>query len=109
MIDYYFNFLSNLVDSGHRLITLIVLSKYKGLFASDVVNFIPNTTRSGLVQYLTLIGYSSSSLVSTVLVHLKRGFLKNGFLKKGEQVCLQTELDFGIRLSKVTRLLEVLE
>ena len=38
---------------------LIVLSKSKELLASDVVNFIPNTSRSGLGKYLTLIGYSS--------------------------------------------------
>ena len=37
----------------------MVLSKYKELIASDVVNFIPNRTRSGLVKLLTLIGYSS--------------------------------------------------
>ena len=59
MIYYPLNFLSNLVDSRHRLITLIVLLKAKALLASDVVNFITNTTRSGLGQPLTLIGYSN--------------------------------------------------
>ena len=44
-----------------------------------------------------------SILVLTVLVHLKRNFLE-----KGEQVCVQTEYDFGLRLSKVTRLLAIL-
>ena len=53
------NFISNLVESRHRLITLIFLSKSKALLASDVVNFIPNTTRPDLGQLLTLIGYSS--------------------------------------------------
>ena len=57
IIDYPLTFLSNLVDSRHRLITLIVLLKSKALLASDVVKFIPNTARSGLVQSLTLIGY----------------------------------------------------
>ena len=41
--------------------------------------------------------------VLTVLDHISRGFLK-----KGEQVCFQTEFDFGLRLAKVTRLLEIL-
>ena len=59
MIDYPLTFLSNLVDSRHRLITLTVLLKSKALLTSDVVNFIPNTTRSGLEKLLTLIGYSS--------------------------------------------------
>ena len=59
MIDYPLDFISNLVESRHRLITLIVSPKSKALLASDVVNFIPNTTRSGLGQSLTLIGYSS--------------------------------------------------
>ena len=59
MFDYPLTFLSNLVDSIHRLITLIVFLKYKALLSSDVVNFIPNTTCSGLGQLLTLIGYSS--------------------------------------------------
>ena len=53
------NFISNLVDSIHRLITLTVLSKSKTLLASDVVNFIPNRSRSGLGKLLTMIGYSS--------------------------------------------------
>ena len=57
--DDILNFISNLVDYRQRLITLIVLSKYKALLASDVVNFIPNTTRSGLGKLLTLIGYIS--------------------------------------------------
>ena len=41
-----------------------------------------------------------SSPVLTVLGHLKRGFLE-----KGDQVCVQTEFDFGLRVAKVTRLL----
>ena len=45
-----------------------------------------------------------SSLVSTVLGHLKRGFLK-----KGEQLCVQTEFDFVLRVYKFTRLLAILE
>ena len=59
IIDYPLTFLSNIVDSRHRLITLIVLLKYNALLASDVVKFILNTTRSGMVKLLTLIGYSS--------------------------------------------------
>ena len=59
MFDYTLTFLSNLFESRHRLITLIVLLKSRALLASDVVNFIPNTTRSGLGQSLTMIGYSS--------------------------------------------------
>ena len=59
MIDYPLTFLSNIIESRHRLITLIVLYKYKAILSSYVVNFIPNTTRSGLEQSLTLIGYSS--------------------------------------------------
>ena len=59
MFDNPFNFISELVDYRHKLITLIVLLKYKALLASDVVNFISNTTRSGLGKSLTLIGYSS--------------------------------------------------
>ena len=43
------------------------------------------------------------SPVLTVLGHLKRGFLD-----KGEYVCVQTESDFGLRVSKVTRLLAIL-
>ena len=39
----------------------------------------------------------------TVLGHLKRGFLK-----KEEQVCVWTESDFGLRVSKVKRLLAIL-
>ena len=39
----------------------------------------------------------------TVLGHLKRGFLE-----KGEQVCVQTEFDFGLKVDKVTRLLAIL-
>ena len=59
MIYYPLTFLGNLVDSRHRLITLIVLLKSKAIIAIDVVNFIPKPTRSGLVQSLILIGYSS--------------------------------------------------
>ena len=59
MVYYPLTFLGNLVDSRHSLITVIVLLKYKALLASDVVNFIPDTTRSGLRQSLTLIVYSS--------------------------------------------------
>ena len=44
-----------------------------------------------------------SSQVLTVLGHLKRGFLD-----KGEQVCVYTESDFGLRVAKVTRLLEII-
>ena len=36
------------------------------------------------------------------------GHLNRGFLKKGEQVCLQTEFDFGLRVAKVTRLLAII-
>ena len=43
----------------HITITLIVLLESKALLASDVVNFIPKQTRSGLGQLLTLIGYSN--------------------------------------------------
>ena len=59
MIHYPFTFLSNLVESRHWLITLIISSKSKALLASDVVNLIPNTTGSDLGKFLTLIGYSS--------------------------------------------------
>ena len=44
-----------------------------------------------------------SSPVLTVLGHLKRGFLD-----KGEQVSVKKESDFGIRVAKATRLLEIL-
>ena len=44
-----------------------------------------------------------SSPVSTILCHLKRGLIK-----KGEQVCVQTESDQGLRVAKVTRLLAIL-
>ena len=44
-----------------------------------------------------------SSPVLTVL-----GRLKRGFLEKGEQVSVQTESEFGLRLAKVARLLEIL-
>ena len=59
MTDYPLTFLSNLVDPRHRLITLKVLLKSKALLASNVVNFIPKLTCSGLGQSLTLIGYSN--------------------------------------------------
>ena len=39
----------------------------------------------------------------TVLGHLKRGLLE-----KGEQVCVQIEFDFGLRVAKVVKLLEIL-
>ena len=39
----------------------------------------------------------------TVLGHLKRGVLE-----KGEQVCVQTDLDLGLRVAKVTKLLAIL-
>ena len=44
-----------------------------------------------------------SSPVSTVLVHFKRGFHK-----KGEQVCVKTEFDFGLRVANVTMVLRIL-
>ena len=44
-----------------------------------------------------------SSLVSTVLGHLNRVLLE-----KGEQVCMQTYSDLGLRVAKVMRLLEIL-
>ena len=44
-----------------------------------------------------------SSLVSTVLWHLKRGFLK-----KWEQVYVRTESDKILRVAKVTRLIAIL-
>ena len=37
----------------------MILSKSKALLASDVVNFIPNVTRSGMGQSIKLIGYSN--------------------------------------------------
>ena len=40
----------------------MVKSKSKTLIASEVVNFIPNTTRSGMGQSLTIIVYSSGLL-----------------------------------------------
>ena len=72
MIYYPLNYLSNLVDSRHRLITLIVLLKAKALLASDVVNFIPKTTRSGLGQSLTLIGYSSELTAMAQVRRIKK-------------------------------------
>ena len=42
-------------------------------------------------------------MFSTVLGHLKRGFLE-----KGDQVSIYTESYFGFRVYKVTRLLEIL-
>ena len=44
-----------------------------------------------------------SSLVSTVLDCLKRGFLN-----KGEQVSVQTESDQKLKVAKVTRLLSII-
>ena len=44
-----------------------------------------------------------SSPVTTVLGHLKRGFLE-----KGEQSCMHTEFDFGLMVAKVTRLLSMI-
>ena len=38
-----------------------------------------------------------------VLYHLKRGFLE-----KGEQLCVQTDSDQGLRAAKVARLLAIL-
>ena len=38
---------------------LIVQKKFKALLASEIVNFIPETPRSGLGRTLTLTGYSS--------------------------------------------------
>ena len=72
MIDHPLNFLSNLVDPRHMLITLIVLLKSKALIASDVVNFIPNTTRSGLGQSLTLIGHSSEFYDMAKAIKIKK-------------------------------------
>ena len=42
-------------------------------------------------------------MVLTVLGNLKRVFLK-----EVEQVCVQKYSDFGLRLAKVTRLIEIL-
>ena len=36
------------------------------------------------------------------------GHHKRGFLKKGEQVSVQKKSEFGLRVSKVMRLLEIL-
>ena len=36
------------------------------------------------------------------------GHLKRGFLGNGEQVSVQAEFDFGLRVAKVTRLPEIL-
>ena len=44
-----------------------------------------------------------SILVSTILCHLKRALLK-----KGEKVCVQKNSDQGLKVAKVTRLLEIL-
>ena len=56
------------------------------------------------LQIKELLGTKDSLRpVSTVLGHLKRGFLK-----KGEKVCVQTVFDLGLRVAKVTRLLEIL-
>ena len=41
--------------------------------------------------------------VSTILGHLKRGFVG-----KGEQVSVQKDSEFGLRISKVTGLLVIL-
>ena len=57
MMDFTLTFSSKRFDSRH-VEHLIVQSKYKALLTSEVVNFIPNTTRSGLGKSLTLIGYS---------------------------------------------------
>ena len=58
MMYYTLTFSVNLLNP-EQVDHLIVLSKSKALLESDVVNFIPNTSRSGLEQSLTLIGYSS--------------------------------------------------
>ena len=44
-----------------------------------------------------------SSLVLAVLGHLSMGLLD-----KGDQVCVQTESDRGLRVAKVTRLLAIM-
>ena len=95
-----------------HLATLGVLRKYNeggarltrdfGRIEFNMFNQLLSTQLMGLIgpEYFNASYQFNSSPVSTILCHLRRRFPE-----KGEQVCVRTESDQGLRVAKATRLL----